>query len=122
MPESYRIETDIPYEPSPPTPRGRKPLWPFAELEVGQSFFVRSEHAIFSHDEKLAAALYKARARTGFNLKPEPCEGGWRIFRVDGAWEPRPRQVVRPKRSARKRVTHRRMRARKSKRRIGRRR
>lgn len=81
--DEYEIENDIPF-PGKPRAGGRRSAYPFAQLEVGQSFFVPSKNPIFSQNKKLSVALRKARETLGYDLQWAREEGGFRIFRLPG--------------------------------------
>lgn len=80
----YEIERGIPFPGKQRTATGRRPTYPFARLEVGESFFVPSRAASFSKESKLCAALHKARQIMGHNFAWSPENGGYRIYRLAG--------------------------------------
>ncbi|MGY3615713.1 hypothetical protein [Bradyrhizobium sp. USDA 10063] len=82
-----KIERDIPYPGKSKTGVGRPRLYPFADMEIGDSVFVESAGPYFSRMSSLSASLARAKKKTGFNLKWEPVPGGFRIWRLEGKCE-----------------------------------
>lgn len=73
----YTIETDVPL----PVSRGN--IYPFKDMEVGDSFFV--EGLGEAPQRKLRSAIFKARKRLGwqFTLGKDPKRAGYRIWRTE---------------------------------------
>jgi hypothetical protein len=71
-----KIERDVPLP--PPVRRGRKPTWPFAEMEVGDSFVVPASRR---EKARLAAANYAHRHR-GWKYATRDVPDGYRIWRT----------------------------------------
>ena len=74
----YQIEAGIPI-PARTTKggAGRKPKYPFAELQVGESFLVPGKTA-----DKIGSTVTLARKRTGRNFTVRNVDGGVRIWRT----------------------------------------
>jgi hypothetical protein len=88
MPDTFRIEPDIPF-PGKQSDAGRPHLYPFAEMAVGDSFFVPSTEQYFSAVRGLSSSLGAARRKTGFNLVWARVENGFRIWRLEGQYQAR---------------------------------
>ena len=74
----YKIEADIPIPVAVKKGgAGRKPKYPFAELQVGESFLVPGKTT-----DKFGATVTLARKRTGRNFTTRNVEGGVRIWRT----------------------------------------
>lgn len=88
-----KIDRDIPYPAdTKKSAAGRPQLYPFAEMEVGDSIFVETEQRYFSSLSGLNASLTRARLKTGFNLQWRPAPGGFRIWRYPGEYHGPPRK------------------------------
>lgn len=97
---SYKIEKNIPIPADALTASGRT-KYPFADMEIGDSFVVAGK-------EKMASTVNSAARRLGFKFvsKPERDDEGTvigvRVWRVEGTTEVAPVDPDKPKR-ARKR-------------------
>lgn len=89
----FQIETDVPVPPKSAR-RGSTEKYPFAKMEIGQSFFVPGE-------VKMNSTIASAQKRTGhkFEAFPDqdgtgedgkPCKGV-RVWRVEGEYVHKPR-------------------------------
>lgn len=66
--------------PIPQAPRGRRPKYPFAQLEVGDSFFVAGEsRKIVTNLSRLA---HSHKTRHGGDFVTRVVDGGARVWRV----------------------------------------
>jgi hypothetical protein len=82
MSEKFPIDNDIPF---PEGRTSRHPLvYPFDELQVGQSFFVASREPYFTGEVALCSAYHRARRELGYNFAWAKVEGGYRIYRLPG--------------------------------------
>jgi hypothetical protein len=88
MHDQYKIESGFVYR-KPPSRAGKNANFPFRSMNVGDSFFVPSDHENFSDNTQLNAAMNRARAKLGINLVWSREEGGFRIFRIDGTYKPK---------------------------------
>ena len=94
----FQIDHDVPYPGKPKkSEAGRPSLYPFAEMAIGDSFFVASEQRYFSRESGLAASLTRARKETGFNLHWVREPDGFRIFRLAGEYQMRQRKPYTPR-------------------------
>jgi hypothetical protein len=66
--------------PMPKEARGRKRLWPFADMEVGDSFFLAGDSAKCQRVLTNASRYY--RNKTGAVFVTRSVEGGARVWRV----------------------------------------
>jgi len=69
--KGYRVAKNIPV----PEPRGRKKLYDFPDLEVGESFLVTSKSEVLSARKRL---LKKGQQMVSRKMG----EGNWRIWRA----------------------------------------
>lgn len=76
----YAIEKNIP-APVVSRKRGRHPKYPYAFMEVGDSFYAPGIPS-------LSASLRAAEARTGFRFAQAHEDGGTRVWRIAAAPEP----------------------------------
>jgi hypothetical protein len=71
----------------PPDMRGRNPVYPFAEMKVGDSFFLpATEEATPSkiiNRISAASATYRLRNNNGFRVAVRSLDGGVRVWRVE---------------------------------------
>lgn len=77
----FEIEKGVPI-PERKTPPGRGQMYPFSELQPGDSFFVPG-------DKKMNSTISSAQKRTGHRYRYLRTDEGTRIWRVDGM-EPTP--------------------------------
>ena len=59
--------------------RGRPPIWPFASMEIGESFAVPIEDG---KKARLAANAYKITSKTGWSYTSRASDGHMRIWRT----------------------------------------
>jgi hypothetical protein len=71
------IEKGIPL---PQEARGRRRLWPFADMEIGDSFFLPGESAECQRVLRNASSHYQRK--TGAVFATRSVEGGARVWRV----------------------------------------
>lgn len=69
---SYKIEKDVPF------PEDSTGQYPFADMEVGDSFFAADKTAV-----QLSNAASHWRKRKGWKFKTRTEEGGARIWRKE---------------------------------------
>lgn len=79
----YALEDGIPLPPriapvSPGKPKGRKNLYPLANMKVSQSFFVPCSDVEY---RSLENAIRSGGRRTGFTFTLRTVDGGWRVWR-----------------------------------------
>jgi hypothetical protein len=80
MAEPIKIDHDIPYHGK--SRHGRRSAYPFAELKVGDSFFVKSRKPFISQDRPLYAAYRHAQEHLGIKLAWARERDGYRIHRL----------------------------------------
>lgn len=68
----YQIEKGI------PIPDGINSLYPFRQMEVGDSFLIRGKTA-----SQVAGAVNSAKIRTGWKFKTRTIPEGVRVWRTD---------------------------------------
>jgi hypothetical protein len=66
--------------PLPQDPRGRRQIWPFADMEIGDSFFLAGESAKCQRALRNASSRYQRK--TGAVFATRSVEGGARVWRV----------------------------------------
>lgn len=71
------IDKDIPV---PTEARGRKRIWPFADMEIGDSFFLAGDGV--ECQRTLASASTYYQRRHGMAFVTRKVEGGARVWRV----------------------------------------
>lgn len=69
--------------PIPKKAGGRKPVWPFAQMEIGDSFFMAGDR--IKCQRALANAAQHYQRKTGAVFVTRAMDGGARIWRVAGA-------------------------------------
>lgn len=102
MPGQYPIERGVPVPENTKSAAGRPTRYPFADLQVGDSFFVKSSKKHFTSERSLCSALHRARTLLGWNFIWSRADDGFRIHRLEG--KAIPREYIRrsSKRAARK--------------------
>ena len=74
-----KIETGVPI----PSKQVRTPKYPFRNMKVGDSFFIKSQHAESDRKKVSAAANMFCKLNEGFKFKTQVFEGGVRTWRVE---------------------------------------
>lgn len=80
LPKAFAIESNIPV---PLTATGASHRWPFAEMKIGDSFFVPLETAGAIGQIVRPAASVWARRHAGFKFTIRKMDGGYRIWRIE---------------------------------------
>lgn len=73
-----KIEKGIPL----PNKQVRTPKYPFRDMAVGDSFFIKSTHPESARKKVSAAATMFCKINEGYKFKTQVFEGGVRTWRV----------------------------------------
>lgn len=77
MAERIGVDHDVPIPVGAKSKRGRPPKYPWADLEVGDSFFVKGKRPI-----DLGEITQRMARRTGFRFITRTVQGGVRVWRI----------------------------------------
>jgi hypothetical protein len=72
----FKIEKGLPIPPG----KGRGGMYPFDQMEAGDSFFVADDPGIKGTSVSNSAASYERKHNKKFSVRK--VEGGWRCWRV----------------------------------------
>lgn len=82
----FKIENDIPIPPkqSGGKPMGRKAIYPLADLDIGQSFFVpcRPGKTATQTRNALSGSITQCSKKTGARFTTRIIDGGARVWRL----------------------------------------
>jgi len=82
----FEVENGIEI-PAPKRGRGRPPKYPWAEMEIGDSFFVEAQEgrSIENQQRSLSASgrSYGVRKHVGMKFRTRTVEGGVRVWRIE---------------------------------------
>lgn len=77
----FTIEKNVPI-PSGAGKRGRAPIYPFRQMEVGDSFFVESEVDSKVQSTLTNAAFSISKSDASFRFSVRRVDGGYRVWRI----------------------------------------